>query len=130
MRPLMRAIRRCCGASRVPITSTPTMTLITGRRKPAPKTQNKKAKSKDRLNLFVTTLRDGAQTAGIEFSLEDKLRIAGLLDELGVDYVEGGYPGANVVDDAFFAEPRTRRAKFTAFGMTKRVGRSIGDAPG
>jgi 2-isopropylmalate synthase len=86
--------------------------------------------SKDRLYLFDTTLRDGAQTAGIEFSLEDKLRIAGLLDELGVDYVEGGYPGANVVDDAFFAEPRTKRATFTAFGMTKRSGRSIGNDAG
>jgi len=86
--------------------------------------------SKDRLYLFDTTLRDGAQTAGIEFSLEDKLRIAALLDELGVDYVEGGYPGANVVDDAFFAQPRTRRATFTAFGMTKRAGRSVGNDPG
>jgi 2-isopropylmalate synthase len=86
--------------------------------------------SKDRLYLFDTTLRDGAQTAGVEFSLEDKLRIAALLDELGIDYVEGGYPGANVVDDAFFAEPRTKRATFTAFGMTKRTGRSVGNDPG
>jgi len=86
--------------------------------------------SKDRLYLFDTTLRDGAQTAGIEFSLEDKIRIAGLLEEIGVDYVEGGYPGANVVDDAFFAEPRTTRATFTAFGMTKRAGRSVGNDPG
>ncbi|HVY52434.1 MAG TPA: citramalate synthase [Devosia sp.] len=86
--------------------------------------------SRDRLYLFDTTLRDGAQTAGVEFSLEDKLRVAALLDELGVDYVEGGYPGANVVDDAFFAERRTRRATFTAFGMTKRAGRSIGNDPG
>ncbi|MBS0529591.1 MAG: citramalate synthase, partial [Proteobacteria bacterium] len=77
-----------------------------------------------------TNLRDGAQTAGIEFSLEDKIRIAGLLEEIGVDYIEGGYPGANVVDDAFFAEPRTRRATFTAFGMTKRSGRSVGNDPG
>jgi len=86
--------------------------------------------SKDRLYLFDTTLRDGAQTAGIEFSLEDKIRIAGLLEEIGVDYIEGGYPGANVVDDAFFAEPRTKQATFTAFGMTKRVGRSVGNDPG
>ncbi len=86
--------------------------------------------SRERLYLFDTTLRDGAQTAGIEFSLEDKLRIAALLEELGVDYVEGGYPGANVVDDAFFAEPRTQRATFTAFGMTKRSGRSAGNDPG
>src|SRR3569832_161824 len=86
--------------------------------------------SKDRLYLFDTTLRDGAQTAGIEFSLEDKIRIAGLLEEIGVDYIEGGYPGANVVDDAFFAEPRTKRATITAFGMTKRAGRSVGNDPG
>jgi 2-isopropylmalate synthase len=85
---------------------------------------------KDRLYLFDTTLRDGAQTAGIEFSLEDKIRIAALLEEIGVDYIEGGYPGANVVDDAFFAEPRTSRATFTAFGMTKRSGRSVGNDPG
>jgi len=86
--------------------------------------------TKERLYLFDTTLRDGAQTAGIEFSLEDKIRIAALLEEIGVDYVEGGYPGANVVDDAFFAEKRTKRAKFTAFGMTKRSGRSIGNDAG
>ena len=57
-------------------------------------------------------------------------RIAGLLEEIGVDYIEGGYPGANVVDDAFFAEPRTKRATFTAFGMAKRSGRSVGNDPG
>ncbi len=86
--------------------------------------------SKDRLYLFDTTLRDGAQTAGIEFSLEDKIRIVGLLEEIGVDYIEGGYPGANVVDDAFFAQKQTSRATFTAFGMTKRSGRSVGNDPG
>jgi 2-isopropylmalate synthase len=86
--------------------------------------------SRDRLHLFDTTLRDGAQTPGIEFSLEDKIRIAGLLEEIGVDYVEGGYPGANVIDDAFLAEPRTRHATFTAFGMTKRAGRSAANDPG
>src|ERR1700712_3647870 len=86
--------------------------------------------SKDRLYLFDTTLRDGAQTAGIEFSLEDKIRIAGLLEQLGVDDIGGGYPGANVVDDAFFAVPRTKRATFTAFGMTKRSGRSAANDPG
>jgi 2-isopropylmalate synthase len=86
--------------------------------------------TKERLYLFDTTLRDGAQTAGIEFSLEDKIRIAALLEEIGVDYVEGGYPGANVVDDEFFSENRTKRATFTAFGMTKRSGRSIGNDAG
>jgi 2-isopropylmalate synthase len=86
--------------------------------------------AKERLYLFDTTLRDGAQTAGIEFSLEDKIAVVRLLEELGVDYVEGGYPGANVVDDQFFAERRTSRATFTAFGMTKRSGRSVGNDPG
>ena len=82
--------------------------------------------SRERLYIFDTTLRDGAQTAGIEFSLEDKISIARLLEELGVDYVEGGYPGANPVDTEFFEQRRTKRAKFTAFGMTKRAGRSAG----
>jgi len=86
--------------------------------------------TKDRVYLFDTTLRDGAQTTGIEFSLEDKIRIAGLLEEIGVDFVEGGYPGANMVDDAFFSEKRTTKAVFTAFGMTKRSGRSVGNDPG
>ena len=86
--------------------------------------------SKERLYIFDTTLRDGAQTAGIEFSLEDKIAVTRLLEELGVDYIEGGYPGANVVDDQFFAEKRTRRAIFTAFGMTKRAGRSVANDPG
>ncbi|MDA7946008.1 MAG: citramalate synthase [Hyphomicrobiaceae bacterium] len=87
--------------------------------------------TKERLYLFDTTLRDGAQTIGIDFSLEDKLLIAETLDALGVDYVEGGYPGANPVDSAFFGEARKlKNARFTAFGMTKRAGRSISNDPG
>ena len=86
--------------------------------------------TKERLYLFDTTLRDGAQTNGIDFSLEDKIAIAKLLDRLGVDYVEGGYPGANPTDTAFFAENRTKKATFTAFGMTKRAGRSVSNDPG
>ncbi len=89
-----------------------------------------KAPAKERLYLFDTTLRDGAQTAGIEFSLEDKISVTALLEQLGVDYIEGGYPGANVIDDQFFAESRTRDAIFTAFGMTKRAGRSVANDPG
>src|SRR5215217_8872065 len=85
---------------------------------------------RERLYLFDTTLRDGAQTAGIEFSLEDKISIAALIEELGVDYVEGGYPGANPVDTEFFEKKRTKRATFTAFGMTKRAGRSAANDPG
>jgi len=86
--------------------------------------------TKERLYLFDTTLRDGQQTPGIDFSLEDKILIAKMLDTLGIDYVEGGYPGANPTDSAFFAEKRTARAKFTAFGMTRRAGRSAANDPG
>jgi 2-isopropylmalate synthase len=86
--------------------------------------------AKERLYLFDTTLRDGAQTNGVDFSLEDKVAVAGMLDKLGVDYVEGGYPGANPTDDAFFAKKRTARAGFTAFGMTKRPGVSLSNDPG
>ena len=85
---------------------------------------------KDRVFLFDTTLRDGQQTPGVDFSVEDKIEIARLLDEFGVDYVEGGYPGANPTDDKFFAKKRTERAKFVAFGMTKRVGVSASNDPG
>jgi len=86
--------------------------------------------TRERLTLFDTTLRDGAQTNGVDFSVEDKVLIAGLLDELGLDYVEGGYPGANPTDNRFFTERRTKRAKFTAFGMTKRAGVSVSNDPG
>ena len=86
--------------------------------------------TRERLYLFDTTLRDGAQTPGIDFSLEEKLEIAAMLDELGIDYVEGGYPGANPADTALFGEPRAMNATFTAFGMTKRAGRSVANDPG
>ncbi|MER8443513.1 citramalate synthase [Mesorhizobium sp. M1066] len=85
---------------------------------------------KERLFLFDTTLRDGQQTPGIDFSVEDKIAIAKLLDTFGLDYVEGGYPGANPTDTAFFQEKRTARAKFVAFGMTKRAGVSASNDPG
>jgi 2-isopropylmalate synthase len=87
--------------------------------------------SKERLYLFDTTLRDGAQTTGVDFSLEDKRLIAKTLDDLGFDYIEGGYPGANVTDTEFFsARPNLANARFTAFGMTKRAGRSTSNDPG
>ena len=80
--------------------------------------------TKERLYIYDTTLRDGQQTQGVQFSTEEKTQIAKALDELGVDYIEGGWPGANPTDSAFFdARPRTK-ATFTAFGMTKRSGRS------
>jgi 2-isopropylmalate synthase len=86
--------------------------------------------SRERVYLFDTTLRDGAQTTGVDFSLDDKRQIAGLLDKLGIDYVEGGYPGANPLDTEFFKAKPTKSAKFCAFGMTKRAGRSAANDPG
>ena len=80
--------------------------------------------TKERLYLYDTTLRDGQQTQGVQFSTAEKVQIAQALDALGVDYIEGGWPGANPTDSAFFdAAPKTR-ARLTAFGMTKRAGRS------
>jgi 2-isopropylmalate synthase len=86
--------------------------------------------TRERLYLFDTTLRDGAQTNGVDFTLNDKLMIARMLDELGLDYVEGGYPGANPIDTELFAQDRNLRAIFTAFGMTRRPGRSTSNDPG
>jgi 2-isopropylmalate synthase len=87
--------------------------------------------TRERLYLFDTTLRDGAQTNGVDFTLHDKRLIAKMLDELGIDYVEGGYPGANPIDTEFFAKkPRLAHARFTAFGMTRRPGRSASNDPG
>jgi 2-isopropylmalate synthase len=86
--------------------------------------------TKERLYLFDTTLRDGAQTNGVDFTLADKVAIAEMLDDLGIDYVEGGYPGANPTDSEFFAQDRGLKTKFTAFGMTRRPGRSTSNDPG
>jgi 2-isopropylmalate synthase len=85
---------------------------------------------KERLYLFDTTLRDGAQTNGVDFTLQDKLAIAAMLDDLGIDYVEGGYPGANPTDTELFSRNRNLRSTFTAFGMTRRPGRSTSNDPG
>ncbi|QRM37025.1 citramalate synthase [Rhizobium rhizogenes] len=86
--------------------------------------------TREKIYLFDTTLRDGQQTPGIDFSVEDKISIATMLDEFGLDYVEGGYPGANPTDTAFFNEKRTQKASFVAFGMTKRAGVSTSNDPG
>ncbi|MGA7457993.1 MAG: citramalate synthase [Methyloceanibacter sp.] len=87
--------------------------------------------ARERISLYDTTLRDGAQTHGVDFSVEDKWLIAQQLDALGIDYIEGGYPGANPTDTRLFAEAKPLpHAKFTAFGMTKRPGRSIANDPG
>ena len=81
----------------------------------------------ERLYLYDTTLRDGQQTQGVQFSTAEKVQIAQALDALGVDYIEGGWPGANPTDSAFFEVAPETRAQMTAFGMTKRVGRSAGN---
>ena len=86
--------------------------------------------SRERIVLFDTTLRDGAQTPGVDFSLEDKIVISKMLDDFGLDFIEGGYPGANPTDTEFFSENRTKNATFTAFGMTKRAGVSASNDPG
>jgi 2-isopropylmalate synthase len=100
----------------------------------APRGQQSEARTPmtdNRVYLFDTTLRDGAQTQGVDFNAVDKAAIARELDKLGVDYIEGGWPGANPTDDAFFAAPPAlKRAKLTAFGMTRRPGRSAENDPG
>ncbi len=80
--------------------------------------------TRERLYLFDTTLRDGQQTQGVQFSTAEKVTIARALDGLGIDHIEGGWPGANPTDSEFFAHAPQTRATMTAFGMTKRVGRS------
>ena len=87
--------------------------------------------SKEKIYIFDTTLRDGAQTEGVNFSLEDKNKIAKALSILGVDYLEGGWPGANTLDTTFFNNPpQLGNTIFTAFGMTKKTGRSAENDPG
>jgi 2-isopropylmalate synthase len=86
--------------------------------------------TRQRLYLFDTTLRDGQQTPGVAFSLDDKLAVIDMLNRLGLDYIEGGYPGGNPTDTALFSEDRKSKAIFTAFGMTKRAGRSVSNDPG
>ena len=87
--------------------------------------------SKERLYIFDTTLRDGAQTQGVDFSIDDKEKIASALDNLGVDYIEGGWPGANPTDTEFFQKKiNLKNSKLTAFGMTKKTGRSADNDPG
>jgi 2-isopropylmalate synthase len=85
-------------------------------------------------HVFDTTLRDGSQQEGLNLSVADKLSIAGLLDELGVDYIEGGWPGANPNDTAFFeamagGARSLRHATLVAFGFTRRVGMKAADDP-
>src|SRR5580693_6484646 len=86
-----------------------------------------------RIEIYDTTLRDGTQGEGFNLSLEDKLLIAKKLDELRVDYVEGGFPLSNPKDAAFFKEVtsmKLRHAKVSAFGMTRRRGITADEDPG
>ncbi|MCL1594689.1 MAG: citramalate synthase [Actinomycetia bacterium] len=86
---------------------------------------------KQAIEIYDTTLRDGTQQEGISLTAKDKLAICGLLDDLGVAYVEGGWPGANPKDDEFFARARTeldlKTAQLVAFGSTRRAGVKPGD---
>ncbi len=85
----------------------------------------------DRIYIYDSTLRDGAQTQGIDFSVLDKQFIATQLDKLGIDYIEGGWPGANPTDDAFFAKlPEVKHSIYAAFGMTRRANTSAANDPG
>ena len=87
--------------------------------------------NKEKIYLFDTTLRDGAQTQGVDFSLEDKFKIAKALSKLGIDYIEAGWPGANPLDTTFFsAQPDLNSSVLVAFGMTKKYGRSADNDPG
>ncbi len=85
----------------------------------------------NRIYLYDSTLRDGAQTSTVNFSIRDKKEIAIMLDRLGIDYIEGGWPGANPTDDEFFNNlPKLENSSFTAFGMTKKPGGSVSNDPG
>ena len=86
--------------------------------------------SKEKIYIFDTTLRDGAQTQGVDFSIDDKEKIANALDNLGVDYIEGGWPGANPTDTEFLNNDHVfKNAKLTAFGMTKKTEHSAENDP-
>jgi len=86
--------------------------------------------SKEKVYIFDTTLRDGAQTEGVDFTVSDKIKIAKNLNDIGVDYIEGGWPGANPIDTEYFNTPqKLDKSIFTAFGMTKKLGRSADNDP-
>ncbi|SVC88755.1 uncharacterized protein METZ01_LOCUS341609, partial [marine metagenome] len=85
----------------------------------------------NRIYLFDTTLRDGQQTTGVNFSVSDKVTIANALNDLGIDYIEGGWPGANPTDNQFFERDLTfKNSLLTAFGMTRRPDHSAANDPG
>ena len=85
----------------------------------------------NKIFFFDTTLRDGQQTTGVDFSVEDKMKFSKALSELGVDYIEGGWPGSNPTDDAFFNQShKLDKSKLVAFGMTRRPSTSVENDPG
>jgi 2-isopropylmalate synthase len=87
------------------------------------KINNSKKNNSNRVYLYDSTLRDGAQTSTVNFSSHNKIAIADKLDELGIDMIEGGWPGANPTDDIFFKNlPKLKKSKFVAFGMTRKSG--------
>ncbi|MFT6105881.1 MAG: 2-isopropylmalate synthase [Rickettsiales bacterium] len=93
--------------------------------------KNNKMTKKERVYLYDSTLRDGAQTSTVNFNVRDKKEIALMIDSLGIDYIEGGWPGANPTDDEFFSDlPKLNNSKFTAFGMTRRPSSSVQNDPG
>jgi 2-isopropylmalate synthase len=86
---------------------------------------------KPQVELYDTTLRDGAQRAGLSYSIEDRLRILHKIDQLGVPYIEGGWPGANPRDSEFFrvaTKETLSQATLTSFGMTRRIGEQAEDS--
>ena len=77
------------------------------------------------IDIYDTTLRDGCQAEDIAFTVEDKLRIAERLDDIGIRYIEGGWPGSNPRDEAFFTAAKRltlKQAQIAAFGSTRRIG--------
>ena len=88
--------------------------------------------SQKSVEVLDTTLRDGAQTVNVSFTLNDKLRLAQVLDELGVDYIEGGWPGSNPKDEEFFNQVKKLslvHSKVAAFGSTKKSGSRADEDP-
>ena len=85
----------------------------------------------NKVYFFDTTLRDGQQTTGVDFSVKDKIKMANALDDLGIDYIEGGWPGSNPTDDSFFnSSLNLKNSNLVAFGMTRRPSASVSNDPG
>ena len=88
-------------------------------------------KLENKIYFFDTTLRDGQQTTGVDFSVDDKIKFSNALDELGLDYIEGGWPGSNPTDDSFFnSTTNFKNSSLVAFGMTRRPNTSVSNDPG